>query len=175
MASASLAKFSELLRYQLYECNDKQIQLSKEITCLENSVELEKLRQNDNVEVSLQVDQSRGDAELLGIALLMLMTFVENAFKHVSKDSDKPNWIRIKLDVDGQHLDFAVSNSVSTSSVSDVVHYGGIGLKNVQRRLDLLYPGQYDLDIQNKGTSFEIRLRLHLSRLEATHPMQRTA
>jgi two-component system, LytTR family, sensor kinase len=175
MASASLAKFSELLRYQLYECNDRQIQLSKEITCLENSVELEKLRQNENVQVTLQADQGRGDTELLGIAPFMLMTFVENAFKHVSKDSDKPNWIRIKLNVDGQHLDFAVSNSVSGSSVSDVVHYGGIGLKNVQRRLDLLYPGQYDLDIQNKGACFEIKLRLHLSLLAESQPMQRIA
>lgn len=179
-ASASLAKFSELLRYQLYECNDTQIQLSKEIACLENSVELEKLRQNDNVEVSLQVDQGRGDAEHLGIAPFMLMTFVENAFKHVSKDSDKPNWIRIKLDIDGQQLDFTVSNSVSGSSISDVVHYGGIGLKNVQRRLDLLYQDHYDLDIQNKGACFEIRLRLHLSRLAesqpvASQPIQKTA
>src|SRR5882724_12788308 len=70
VASASLAKFSDLLRYQLYECNDKQILLSKEITCLENSIELEKLRQNDNVEVTLFMNQRQ--AGRLGIAPFIL-------------------------------------------------------------------------------------------------------
>jgi two-component system LytT family sensor kinase len=173
MASASLAKFSELLRYQLYECNDRQILLSKEIACLENSIELEKLRQNDNVEVNLQIDQR--SFEELGIAPFMLMTFVENAFKHVSKDTDKPNWIRIRLDLDGRQLDFSVANSTSSSKLSDVVHYGGIGLKNVQRRLDLIYPGQYELDIQSNNTRFEVRLRLQLSELMMPLPIPEIA
>jgi len=173
MASASLAKFSELLRHQLYECNDKQILLSKEIAYLENSIELEKLRQNDNVEVSLHVDQL--PFEELGIAPFILMTFVENAFKHVSKEPDKLNWIRIRLHLDGQQLDFSVSNSIAPSAYTEVVHYGGIGLKNVQRRLDLIYPGQYDLDIQNNNISFEVRLRLPLSGLAMQLPIPRTA
>jgi LytS/YehU family sensor histidine kinase len=189
MASASLAKFSELLRHQLYECNDKQILLSKEIAYLENSIELEKLRQNDNVEVSLQVDQL--PFEELGIAPFILMTFVENAFKHVSKETDKRNWIRIRLHLDGRQLDFSVSNSIAPSASNgvipsgsniispsvptEVMHYGGIGLKNVQRRLDLIYPGQYDLDIKNSNISFEVRLRLQLSGLTMQRPIPRTA
>jgi len=173
MASASLAKFSELLRYQLYECNDKQILLSKEITYLENSIELEKLRQNDNVVVSLQVNQPHSGH--LGIAPFILMTFVENAFKHVSKQPDKPNWIRIKVKLDQQKLDFTVSNSTSHTVVNDVVRYGGIGLKNVQRRLDLIYPEQYTLDIQSTSGSFDVRLRLDLSALIISQPMQKTA
>jgi len=173
MASASLAKFSELLRYQLYECNDKQILLSKEIAYLENSIELEKLRQNDNVEVSLRVDQP--SFEDLGIAPFILMTFVENAFKHVSKETDKPNWIKIRLQLQRRQLDLSVSNSVSPCSSADVLHYGGIGLKNVQRRLDLIYPGQYDLDIKNNDLRFEVRLRLQLSELMIPLPVPRTA
>jgi hypothetical protein len=173
MASDSLAKFSDLLRYQLYECNDEQILLSKEITCLENSVELEKLRQNDNVEVTLQVN--RRNAGHSGIAPFILMTFVENAFKHVSKHAEQPNWIRIKLDLDGRQLDFSVSNSTSHSAFKDVIDYGGIGLKNVRRRLDLIYPGQYDLDISTNNTSFEVRLRLTLSELAMLQPMQKIA
>ena len=173
-ASASLAKFSELLRYQLYECNDRQIPLSNEITYLENFIELEKLRQNTNVEVTLQLDQQY--SKHLGIAPFILMTFVENAFKHVSKDADKPNWINIQLGLDGQRLDLSISNSTSLCIPNEVIHYGGIGLKNVQRRLDLLYPEQYDLDIQNNPGSFEVRLRLHLSELVMLQPMmQKTA
>lgn len=173
MASASLAKFSELLRYQLYECNDRQILLSREIAYLENSIGLEKLRQNDNVEVSLHVDPL--PFEDLGIAPFILMTFVENAFKHVSKETDKLNWIRIRVRLDGRELDFSVSNSTAPSAFTEVVHYGGIGLRNVQRRLDLIYPEQYNLDIQNKNASFEVRLRLRLSELIVPLPIPRIA
>lgn len=173
MASASLAKFSELLRYQLYECNDKQILLSKEISYLENSIELEKLRQNDNIDISFQ--QNLQQADQLGIAPFILMTFVENAFKHVSKHTDQPNWIRIKLYLQQQQLHFSVNNSTSHNALNDVVRYGGIGLKNVQRRLDLLYPGQYDLNIQSNHNSFEVKLRLQLAELELPQPLQKTA
>lgn len=163
MASDSLAKFSELLRYQLYECNDKQIPLQNEIDYLENFIELEKLRQNDNIKVKLLLDQPLPGH--LGIAPFILMTFVENAFKHVSKDSDKQNRITIQIRVDQQELDFSISNSTSQNKAHDVVHYGGIGLKNVKRRLDLIYPGQYDLDIQKTETRFIIKLKLQLIRL----------
>jgi LytS/YehU family sensor histidine kinase len=159
-ASDSLAKFSDLLRYQLYECNDKLIQLNQEITYMENTIELEKLRQNDNVEVSLLVDKR--DDSRLEIAPFILMTFVENAFKHVSKHTDQPNWIRIKLEREAARLDFSVSNSRTDSVLTELVKYGGIGLKNVQRRLDLIYPGQYNLDIQCNNSSFEVKLQLHL-------------
>lgn len=173
MASASLAKFSELLRYQLYECNDKQILLSKEISYMENSIELEKLRQNDNVKVTLQINQQ--NSSQWGIAPFILMTFVENAFKHVSKHADKPNWIRIQLEQENDRLNFSVSNSTSDIANSDIVHYGGIGLKNVQRRLDLIYPGLYSLDIEHANNSFDVSLRLHLTALELPQPMQKIA
>jgi LytS/YehU family sensor histidine kinase len=173
MASASLAKFSELLRYQLYECNDKQILVSKEISYMENSIELEKLRQNDNVKVTLRINQENSNH--WGIAPFILMTFVENAFKHVSKHADKPNWIRIQLDQENERLDFLVANSTSDVVNSDLVHYGGIGLKNVQRRLDLIYPGLYSLDIQHSSDSFNVSLQLHLTALELPQPMQKIA
>jgi LytS/YehU family sensor histidine kinase len=90
---------------------------------------------------------------------------VENAFKHVSRHTDQPNWIRIwlELDLDGEQLDFSVSNSRAQDLSNDVLSYGGIGLKNVQRRLDLIYPGQYELDIQSNNNRFEVRLRLRLA------------
>ncbi len=162
-ASASLAKFSDLLRHQLYECNDKQILLSKEIANLENSIELEQLRLNDNVTVDLDICQQ--SSQLLGIAPFILMTFVENAFKHVSRHTDQPNWIRIRLFVQQAQLDLEVSNSTMNEGVSDLIHYGGIGLKNVQRRLDLLYPDNYELTIQRYADRFEGRLRMQLYKL----------
>jgi two-component system LytT family sensor kinase len=161
MASDSLAKFSELLRYQLYECNDQLISLDREITYLENFIELEKLRQNTNMQLTFDIEP-RYTAHLK-IAPFILMTFVENAFKHVSRHHDRPNWIVIRLELDSQQLDFFVANSTSTEIVNDVVKYGGIGLQNVQRRLDLLYPGQYELAIQHDPNQFEVKLRLTLT------------
>jgi len=172
MASASLAKFSDLLRYQLYECNDSQIQLRKEIDYLENFIELEKLRQNNNIDVNVQIDQRYLDQ--LEIAPFILMTFVENAFKHVSKDSDKHNWITIKLKNSPEQLLFSVSNSVSGNKSTDVVSYGGIGLKNVKRRLDLIYPDQYELDIQSSTESFEVKFKLQLTESAFSKDVQKT-
>jgi len=168
MASASLAKFSDLLRYQLYECNDKQILLSKEIDYLKNFIELEKLRQNDNIKVELELSVQYNPQ--LEIAPFILMTFVENAFKHVSKDADKNNWIKIKLETNREDLQFMVSNSRSDSEMKDVVSYGGIGLQNVKRRLDLIYPGQFELKIESGSNRFDIGLRLSLAVLNSSEP-----
>lgn len=170
MASASLAKFSELLRHQLYECNDQEIPLSKEVTYLENFIELEKLRQNPNLQVNVNIDE--GYSSGIGIAPFILMTFVENAFKHVSKHKTEPNWINIDLALTGMQLSFVVSNSAGKNESRDVVNYGGIGLKNVQRRLDLVYPDQYQLDIQDNADSFLVKLYLQLSAITVNPSVQ---
>lgn len=172
-ASDSLAKFSDLLRYQLYECNDTRISLSKEIDYLENFIELEKLRQNRNMDISIQLDRP-ADPQW-GIAPFILMTFVENAFKHVSKHMERPNWISIRLELEDRKLSFVVANSKSGDGVADVVAYGGIGLKNVQRRLDLIYPNQYSLYIEDREDRFEVRLGLTVSRQGLVQPLLKTA
>lgn len=169
MASDALAKFSELLRYQLYECNDRQIPLSNEIVYMQNFVELEKLRQSSNIRVKFEMD--RQHTEMLGIAPFVLMVFVENAFKHVSRHTNEENRISIGVGLEGSRLDFSVSNTTSAFTTKDVVHYGGIGLKNVQRRLDLIYPGQYVLDIRQDERYFEVSLKLNLSELTVPEPV----
>jgi two-component system, LytTR family, sensor kinase len=169
-ASASLAKFSELIRYQLYECNEEQIPLSREINYIENFIELEKLRQNSHVEICFETDQAGTKNQ--GIAPFILMTFVENAFKHVSKDSNKQNWIKIIIAIKGQQLHFSSTNSISSLPVNDVIRYGGIGLKNVQRRLDLIYSGNYLLDIQKNENSFAINLQLTLPEFVNKEPIR---
>jgi len=165
MASASLAKFSELLRHQLYESNDNLIPLDKEIDYLENFIELEKLRQNENLEVNF--DAGEDYSANLGIAPFILMTFVENAFKHVSKHKDGPNRIDIKLTIKNKDLLLCLTNSKTEEINNDVVNYGGIGLKNVQRRLELLYPDLFELDIAGNTDTFTVRCRLQLSELTA--------
>ncbi|SDX48270.1 GHKL domain-containing protein [Hydrobacter penzbergensis] len=162
IASESLAKFSDLLRYQLYECNEPHITLGQEIIYIENFIELERLRQECNLRLDLSIDKS--NPLNLCIAPFILMPFIENAFKHVSKRKGQTNWICIGLHLDENQLLFHISNSVSYQhKVSkELLHYGGIGLKNVQRRLDLLYPQKHILEIKSSDSLFEVSLRLEL-------------
>jgi LytS/YehU family sensor histidine kinase len=163
LASNALAKFSDLLRFQLYECNEKQIPLSHELTYLENFIELQKLRFNKNVNISLDIDaKPKYD---LAIAPFVLITFTENAFKHLSDFSDQPNWIKVKLRWNETDFQFNISNSVDTFKKKDVLNYGGLGLKNIKRRLDLIYPEQYRLEILSGTNSFEVQLNLKLTEI----------
>lgn len=165
VASSSLAKFSELLRHHLYECNDDLVPLDKEIAYLHNFIALEKLRQNTGVAVVTDITDKFPPGA--GITPFILMTFVENAFKHVSKDNDRDNRIEIRLHAKTNMLEFEVSNSSSPLATRQAVHYGGIGLKNVQRRLDLIYPGRHDLAIRYHDGAFQVNLRMELTPLPA--------
>jgi two-component system LytT family sensor kinase len=162
-AAESLARFSDLLRYQLYECDDTRILLSKEVEYIKNSIELERLRQNDDVSVSCELDT--GSMDELYVAPFILMTFVENAFKHVSRETGGVNRIAIRLALFGRELALSVSNSVSSGNQGRRPA-GGIGLRNVRRRLDLLYPARHRLDIQRDAATFEVRLYLELLPVE---------
>ncbi|SDL20865.1 sensor histidine kinase [Siphonobacter aquaeclarae] len=160
-ASDSLAKFSDLLRYQLYECNDQYIPLSQEITYLINFVELEKLRMDRATGVVLNIDVPPADH--LCIAPFVLMSFVENAFKHVSRETDRPSEIAIHLTLEDHRLFVHVHNTTSGLAEKEAVRSGGLGLKNVQRRLDLLYPGKHRLSIRSDDASFDVDLELTLA------------
>lgn len=167
-AAESLAKFSELLRYQLYECNEAQIPLERELDYFANFIELEKLRQDHHITLKLRTDLPPSDR--LIIAPFMLMPFVENAFKHVSQRIDQPNWINIDLRLRQRELRLDIANSIA-SSLDEVVSLDsteppkGLGLRNVRRRLDLLYPKQYELDIRQDNDQFRVKLRLSLHQL----------
>jgi LytS/YehU family sensor histidine kinase len=160
-ASASLAKFSDLLRHQLYECNDKQILLSKEIAYLENGIELERLRQNEGVNLDIQLPGNYDPA--LGIAPFILMTFVENAFRNA------PAWVQVHLQIDGRALKLVVANSIHADSSDE------LSLRHVKRRLDLMYPGQYDLTLRTNSDRFTINLTLQLSILQGISIMHKIA
>lgn len=162
MASESLAKFSDLLRYQLYECNEHHIPLDQELVYIENFIELEKLRQDSHIKLTVRVEQPHSGN--LTIAPFLLMPFIENAFKHVSQQKDSSNWINMHLYFQQHQLYFQISNSVlgMRSSSSEVISYSGIGLKNVQRRLDLMYSDNHELTIQRKEDQFCVALRLNL-------------
>lgn len=163
MASEALAKFSDLLRYQLYECNENEIPLRQELTYLENFIELERLRHdNDNLELTLQLEQQH--APDLTIAPFVLIPFIENAFKHVSRRKDRQNWIKMNVRFDHHQLHVTITNSISVQGgiSREFMQYRGIGLKNVQRRLDLIYPREHELTIEQDDDQFRVALYLNL-------------
>ena len=167
VASESLAKFSELLRYQLYQCNEPYIGLHQELNYLKNYIELEKLRQDLN-HLDLQVVFDIPDAVSLQIAPFLLMPFVENAFKHVSHDEHHRNWIYIHLEIKNKKLFLKVSNSKTTLQIAEPMGASGLGLSNVKRRLALLYPNSHELQVFSDSEEHKIALEIRLRSLSLT-------
>lgn len=159
LASESLASFSEMLRYQLYECNDPFIPLRKELDFIEAFIELESLRlHEDQTELTFDIHQQADQS--VQIAPFIILPFIENAFKHVSKGKNKANFIRMQLAVNGEqriHLEIENSKGPERAETSS-----GIGLANVQRRLELLYPDKHELVISESPEIFTVKLKLEL-------------
>jgi two-component system, LytTR family, sensor kinase len=156
-ARETLSRFSEMLRYQLYECNGKDIPIEKELTYLLNYIELQRLRKDDNYIITFDSGEGVKD---FSIAPLLMIVFVENAFKHVSNYSDRNNEISISL----QRSDSAFTMKVTNTKDSHVngKAVGGIGLRNVKRRLDLLYNGSHTLHIQDNPGLYSVELSIGL-------------
>jgi two-component system, LytTR family, sensor kinase len=163
MALESLAKFSDLLRYQLYECNEHHIPLAQELSYINSYIELQRLRHDhDNLQMDVVIRSSETD-ELL-IAPFVLLPFIENAFKHVSKEKGRNNAIRISIGAEDKILEMTVENTMATDASREAVKGGGIGLANVRRRLDLLYRDNHVLHVGGDGERYLAQLELELSR-----------
>ena len=151
----AILKLSEIMRYMLYESNENKVPLLEEIRYLKNYIELQKLRFKDKAYINFEVDEDIQDQK---ITPLILISFVENAFKH-GVATDKENPITIVLNVSTNKLFFQVLNRKNTQNKDET---GGIGLQNVKRRLDLLYKGQYRLHIQDDKDIYSCELYLNL-------------
>ena len=155
-ARTSLHKFSELLRYQLYECNEEQIAIEKEIEYLKSYIDLQRLRKQKNYSICFKADD---DVCNFCVAPLLLISFVENAFKHVSHFADKTNDIHVGLRRENNFLLFDVVNSKNNNHLPA---QDGIGLKNVKRRLELLYANKHELCIKNESSTYSVHLKLQV-------------
>ena len=156
-ARDTLSSFSDMLRYQLYECNGREVAVEKEVIYLKNYVALQRMRKDENYSITfLASDNVRG----FSIAPLLLIPFVENAFKHVSHFANG-NDIKIELSRDETHFCFKVFNTKDNQR--HLKEEGGIGLRNVQRRLELIYNGRHTLHVQDLPGSFQVELTLQLN------------
>lgn len=159
LAGGAVIKLSDILSYMLYECNVDKVPIEKEIKLIQNYIELEKIRYGGRLDLSFTVD---GDTMGKQIPPLLLIPFIENAFKHGAAKSEKPSWIRIHLDLTGNELSFMVENDWPNfdTDASDSLK-SGIGIQNITKRLELSYPGQYELRT-TKDESYLINLRIAL-------------
>ncbi len=159
-ARASVEKLSEMLRYQLYECTTDKIDIRKEIDYIKNYVAIQTLRMEKGTDVKLCVDDT---LESFTIAPLLLLPMVENAFKHIShfkKTAD--NKIHISLKNAGGNFYVNVSNTYQDAeAATHLLQSGGLGVQNLKRRLELLYPGKYELNTARHDQLFETMLKIN--------------
>ncbi|MBL7817707.1 MAG: histidine kinase [Saprospiraceae bacterium] len=156
LAEPVTIKLSELMRYMLYESESAQIPLDKELTYLSNYIELQKVRFEDDVAIKLHTE---GEVTNQIIEPMLMIPFVENAFKHGVGMILNPI-IDISIKITENELFFNVRNKIAPESAEDKDSSSGIGLRNVKRRLELLYPHKHQLDIKDTEGWFEVNLNL---------------
>lgn len=154
-AESVTLQLSALMRYMLYENEQAQIPLAKEVGYLNNYIELQRIRFGEDCDIRVQME---GTAEH-GIEPMLMIPFVENAFKHGVGMIEAPV-IDISLIITEKSLNFTVRNKIASTHSEPKDRDSGIGLQNVRRRLELLYPNSHKLDVQAKGEWFEARLSL---------------
>jgi LytS/YehU family sensor histidine kinase len=154
-----IIKFSDLLRYQLYECDADFIPVEKELKYLDNYIQLQRLRKTEQLKCELNFS---GPLSGFSIPPLLLIPFVENAFKHVGTGTDQTSFIRINVARTNGEFHFNCANSSSAITSEDVIRTGGLGLVNVQRRLEIMYPERHTLTIKKDPNSFDVALTLVL-------------
>ncbi len=166
LSSEVVLRLSNLLDYMLYDCNVPQISLRKEIQQIQNMIELEKFRYGERLEVVLTQNGNIGNQM---IPPLLMLPFIENAFKHGASQDIEEAFINIDVTIKENALTLRVENSKAPNQeapVTDTGYTKGIGLKNVQRRLDLLFGNDYDLQVFDEEDMFMIVLRIPLENLE---------
>ena len=155
-APEAIMKLSSIMRYMLYDANTDKVLLEKEIEYLESFIELQKLRIRHDNFVELRID---GDVGNKIIAPMLLIPFVENAFKHGDKAANSPG-IRIHLVVSPHKLVFEIINHVKKNFFGQKDKIGGIGLQNIKRRLEILYPGKYTLETTQEDDLYRVNLSI---------------
>lgn len=154
-------KLSEIMRYMLYECNERRVLLTKEIQYIHNYLDLERLRQPKEADISFTTE---GHISEQMVAPLLFVPFLENSFKHgLNHHVRGGGFVRLRLSVSGDDLEFFIENSKVEALPS--LHHprsGGIGLVNLRARLEMLYPDDHDLEVRDEPHRYAVTLRLKM-------------
>jgi len=150
-----ILKLSSLLSYMLYECKAEEVRLEKELEIMRNYIDLEKVRYGNRIDVSWNVE---GDIQDKFIAPLMLLPFLENAFKHGAAEQLEKSWLSVDIAAKDQVLKCKIVNSKNECVA---VQGHGIGIENVKKRLAFLYPGKHELRLNDEGDFFVVALTFY--------------
>lgn len=150
-----ILKLSDMMRYTIYEGKEDLVLLKDEINYLENYIELHKIRYQKKVEISFTHQVTKD----LKVAPLLFIILLENAFKHGVEKMRKQAFIHLRMQAQGKQVFFTIENSYNKPASS---HQKGIGLENLKKRLDHLYPNQYELITEKKESIYKVQLNLNL-------------
>jgi len=159
-----ILKLSSLLSYMLYDCKAEEVLLEKEIEVMKNYIDLEKERYGNKIEISINIE---GDIEDKYIAPLLILPFLENAFKHGTSEQLEKPWMSVDLLVKQHVLTCKLANS-KNEFVPD--NHNGIGIQNIKKRLQYLYPDKHKLKMNDEGNFFVVSLLIELMNNKMEHP-----
>lgn len=150
-----ISKMSDLFHYILYECNAMEVPVSKEIKLIEDYIQLEELRYSSRLSVTFEKEVDFADCR---IPPMLIYTFVENCFKHGSSPDPTTPWIKLVIRVRKNSFEFEASNSIPSANCLNDQIIEGVGLSNIKRRLELIYPKNHELIIRKENCKFFVRL-----------------
>ena len=152
----AVMKLSQMMRFMLEESEHELVPLQKDLEFLQRYIELQQFRLSDKVDLRYQV---QGDGRLLRITPMLMIPFIENAFKYGVSTREK-SFIRIDIQIQGNIVTLLVENSKHASGTANAMDNTGIGINNARRRLALLYPGKHELTIQDQPALFVVTLKI---------------
>lgn len=158
----AIVTLSEMMRYMLYETDNTTVLLEKEIKYIQNYIELQKLRLNNIENIFINI---HGNTKDMQIEPLLLIGFVENAFKY-GTDYKGVAFVKIKIDIEQNILNFKIENKVQDFNKNP--KHSGIGINNIESRLNLLYPNSHQLTILERDSTYTIDLKLTLDHVKKT-------
>ena len=177
-APEMIKKLSGMLHYILNECNQPLVPLDKEINMIRDYMALEKIRYGEQMNMTIEIPDNspplkgatggwEGSSGRVLIAPLLLIPFVENSFKHGTSKMITHPWVKLRITVENNMLHFFIMNS-RPQTTEPASPKGNIGLKNVKKRLQLLYPAAHELNIVSESESFTVYLKIQLQEKKAS-------
>ena len=160
-----ILKLSSLLGYMLYDCKAEKVRLEKEVEIMKNYIDLEKERYGNKIEISWKEEGHITDKF---ISPLLMLPFLENAFKHGASEQIEKPWLEVDIAVTGDLLSFEITNSKNEDGLYSE---NGIGVNNVKNRLKFLYPERHELNIKDEGDFFVVSLMVKLAERESVYSM----
>ncbi|MGH1388033.1 sensor histidine kinase [Kordia sp.] len=160
-APEKILMLSDMLRYVLYDCKNKKVLLSRELDYVKSFIEFQQLKTEQPQNIKYQFDKIN---ESIQIAPMMIIPFIENSFKHSKIETEKNASVTIDINIyNNQLLAFKINNTIPKRPAKNWLNSeGGIGLANVKKRLELLYPKNHTLTINNDKESYNVKLTINL-------------